>query len=344
VRRFLRHTAAGILAIGIGTGALFTFGGTGGAASLLPIISSTTVTSVPFNPVTVGEGVEVTANIKPLNLALGVEITPTGTVAFSAAPQGSPPSSKLLGYASVPKCLAAVVITVTACTAVLVTYPTLSPGTWVITASYSGDTLVKSSVGAALLSVVAPTDDNTDVCTDVTPGYSCGENGDVSPDGTTQLSVDQYMPTGGNDTITVSYGGPALSCGTEGPPGDIANWDTTDNASSDEKTIYYTILGADATSENAEFPPNFENNDGALGGAELCYGSTLDFTTAGGTLAPWVNGEYEGLLPYCNDSENIPCLDAFNEGAGFFAGGDGNPPSFTFIIDAAGGDPRAGGH
>ena len=344
MKRFLRHTAAGILAIGIGTGALFTFGGTGGAASLLPAISSTTVATIAFSPVTVGEGVEVSANIKPLNLALGVEITPTGTVAFSAAPQGSPASSILLGYAAVPKCLAAVVITVTPCTAILISYPALSPGTWVISASYSGDTLVKSSVGAALLSVVAPTADNTGVCTDLDAGGFCNEQGDVSPDGTTQLDVSQQLNNGGNDTITVSYGGPELSCSPEGPPGDIANWNTTDGTSSDLKYIYYSILGADANAENAKYPynPDAEGEAGTLlAGAQLCYGSSMDFITAAGTLAPLVNGEYEGLLPYCNDSSEVPCLDAENYDAGYF-GGEGGP-SFTFVIDAAGGDPRGGG-
>lgn len=327
MRRFIRLAAA-LAAVTFSAGALVVTAGTtnAGAAGL---ISTTTVESLSSTSISQGQGITVSGTVKPLNLALGLEITPQGTVSFTAT---NGPTSYSLGSGSVPACLAVVVATITPCTATVTAYPPLTPGTWTIKATYGGDSLMLGSSGSATLTVT--TDQFVTNCTaeeDEVNG-SCqgtGFSSDPTTGNQTDLTVSQS--TSGADAIDISFGGPTLSCSAAAPTGgQIADFFTTDTAPDDYKNLTYWVHGPAADTVNTAYPE---------GNAPLCYGSSIPFTTASGSAAPFVNGEYEGLLPFCDDDyTEVPCI--YSEQ---FDPGDPGNDTYLWYVTANGGDPRMGG-
>lgn len=329
MRRFIR-TATALAAVTFSAGALVVAAGTTDAgAAGLNLVPTTTVVSLSSTTIAQGQGITVSGNVKPLNVALGLGVTPAGTVSFTAT---SGATSYPLGSGSIPVCLAVVVATVTACTVTLTAYPPLTPGTWTIKASYGGDTAMVGSSGVATLSVTA--DPFVAACTaaDDTANGGCegdGYSNNPTTGNQTQLSV--FQDTDGADGVDISFGGPNLSCSTAANTGgQIADFFTTDTAPNDYKSLSYTVLGPAADTVNTAYPE---------GNAPICYGSSVEFQTASGTPAPFVNGEYEGLVPLCTDEySGTPCI-AYED----FSPGDPGHDSFTWDVDASGGDPRMGG-
>ncbi len=297
-----------------------------GAAGLLP---TSTAVALSSSSIPQGQGITVSATVKPLNLPLGVYITPLGTVSFSAT-NGTTTDS--LGSGSIPPCLALVVLTVTPCTVSVTSYPALTPGTWTISASYGGDAVMSGSTGKALLTVTA--DPFVQICTAEQDSENDGCNGfGFSDDPTTgnQTDLDVFQFTEGTDVINISFGGPTLSCSAAADTGgQIADFFTADTNPGDSKNLDYTVQGPAADKVNDTYPD---------GNAPLCYGSSNPFTTASGGPAPFVNGEYEGLLPFCTGEVSPPpCIE--NEE---FTAGDPGHDAFDWYVFASGGDPRMGG-
>jgi uncharacterized membrane protein YgcG len=140
-RRVVVALAATTIAGGVSAGLV----GLGSAsAGILP-----TTTTVTATPSTLVEGAPLTliATVGPLDLA----VTPTGTVTFTAADGGT---SVLLGISPTSTC----VILLSTCTATLnTTIADVPNGTYVITATYSGDTLSDGSVGTTTIAVTGAT-------------------------------------------------------------------------------------------------------------------------------------------------------------------------------------------
>ncbi len=323
--------AAGLLTLGIGAASLISIGGSSGAGAA-GLVPTTSVETLSPSTIYVGGGVEggfkMSSTIEPLGVVLGAEVLPTGSVTFTAE-QGNGPITTL-GSGSVPACLGAV-ITVTACTAAIIRYPALTAGTWTIHANYSGDSLMAASKTTATLTVLPVPGGDQQFCAAGEEFGNCFIDVN-SPDNSTNFSIQQQTDV--DTTLTAFFGGPGMACSSQGPPGDIVNFASTDTNDSDTKSLDYEIFGPAATTLNTKYP--FVGEVYPNGPAPICYGSLNPFTAANGSPAPFVNGEYEGLLPICN-GENTPCENGTN-----YYNGEGGP-SFTYYIDTLGGDPRVGG-
>jgi hypothetical protein len=149
---------------------------------------------------------------------------------------------------------------------------------------------------------------------------------------------------------TVYFTNPSLSC---------------DDTEFGTKDAVWSVSGADANKQidyivSGDPALSLEDVFGTGEGANLstCYGSPQPFTTASGTPAPFVNGEYEGKLPYCNTGKtNVPCFSSakfFYQEANFafddesaecaydYCSPDDPTPYYQVTLIVAPGDPRVG--
>ena len=116
-----------------------------------PILgSTTTVAASPFSTSIVGRAVTLTATVK-ISLVSGLGLLPSGTVTFTSTGEGGPvqvgaapvKTGCLLGLAQLGSCTATI------------TTSALPVGTNTVTASYSGDAVIKPSVGTTQVRVLA---------------------------------------------------------------------------------------------------------------------------------------------------------------------------------------------
>jgi hypothetical protein len=136
-RLVVAAVSATAIAAGI-TGGLIGVGSA--SAGILP---TTTTVVASANTIAEPGNITLVATVGPLDLA----VTPTGTVTFTASGQGH---TELLGISPTSSCL----ILVSTCTATLNTEIAGVPnGTYVITATYSGDLLSAGSSGFTTINV-----------------------------------------------------------------------------------------------------------------------------------------------------------------------------------------------
>ena len=313
-----RSRRATIAAVVVATCATTLSGAITGPASAAGLTASTTLLSARISDD--AQRVTATVTVRMGTNTNGFGITPTGTVHFSDNLGDN------LGSVAVPSCL------LKPCTTSYV-IPTdrFSSGVTRLTATYSGDTILKPSAAGVALGLSR--------CDGTCEADVFAGNAD--------MEVESDSDTG---YIVANFGGAGLPCGVNGggPIGHVTSY----NLGAD-KEIYYMLVGPGAAA--------YANL--ALDGQEwFCYASPVEFDawsqdgvstdfppngSSFGTFGPApqmggpnYNGLYVGLLGDCEEGDNGPCIESYS----LYQNSDhGNQWELSVDLVTPPGDPYLGG-
>jgi hypothetical protein len=322
-----------------------------GVASIAPTADATgvlpTTTTVSASPSTALFGTSVTLTA---SVSLSALVTPLGTVTFKT---NNGEGTLTLGSSQLGNCNL-----LNACTASLTTTQ-IPVGTNTVTATYGGDSLSAPSSGTTTVVITnpPPASSNTTTC----PSGPCSTAIVYAADGSSAAQAISD-PSSGSNTMTISMGGTSEPCSTPNG-GQPTNFDST--APDASKRIDYWVFDQYAATLQSALTAN-------LATAHVCFASNTTFhgTYPDPKKGKWVNGyiqgtskfgfvplnangEYVGLLPACNNTNNssndgsiadqgnnAPCYVVEEYVPSTFAG---HTMMMHIAIIAAPGDPRTTG-
>jgi hypothetical protein len=314
-RRGRRLVIAALAATGLATAGLAT-ASSSDAAGLNLIPTTTALTASNYAPVG-STPFTLNVTVAPAIIKVGLGITPTGTVTFTAT-NNDGGDTQTLGTASLGFCL------LTTCKASFTTTANAQPfDSELITASYNGDLLAKASSAAIEMNFNnAPADSqDTQDFIECEANVPCHTGYVSSTDGSTAFSIDQ--PAQPNQAyFGMHVGDDPLPCTTTGG-GETATWAYGANPDhggftgfTGTKTVTYYAYDASATAGLAWATPHacFETDTDFVGSYEPVGTGYVNTPPGGATLHGLVPfdsaaGGYLGLLDTCASNGNVaPCI------------------------------------